>query len=411
LSIASYKGTFAANTGTGDQSVTGVGFQPLAVIFWHTRQSAEGYAANAYGGFGASVSSSQRKAVGYFEDDNLPTSNTGRSQHDKAIVGASAATPTMDYEADFVSMDADGFTINWSNAPGIAVIVHFLALGGSSLTNAAVGEFTANTGTGNQAVAGAGFQPDFLMLFTADNETALNSNRSQASFSLGFGTSSSARVSMGWASNDASSAQVSIVYSSAAAILNPMSTAGSLDSEADLVTLDADGFTINWTNAPAVAAKCFYLALKGGSYKVGSETQKTSGGTKATTGVGFQPTSILMMGQGRTVGTFSTTTDSVITIGAGDGTRQGVAWWGGDDASDNTDTNMRTITTGAMMSATHPSTTVTEADIASLDADGFTLDWTTADANARLIYYAAFGPAAAASADPVFPIMAQLGAR
>jgi hypothetical protein len=42
-----------------------------------------------------------------------------------------------------------------------------------------------------------------------------------------------------------------------------------------------------------------YLALKGGSFKAGVETQATSTGTKATTGVGFKPSGLLLFGSNR----------------------------------------------------------------------------------------------------------------
>jgi hypothetical protein len=52
---------------------------------------------------------------------------------------------------------------------------------------------------------------------------------------------------------------------------------------------------------------------------------------------------------------------------------------------------MRTVTDKAIGFSTATSTTDAEADLSSLDSDGFTLDWTTADAVAREFIFTAFG--------------------
>ena len=48
-----------------------------------------------------------------------------------------------------------------------------------------------------------------------------------------------------------------------------------------------------------------------------------------------------------------------------------------------TDENSATVTDKILRHATSPSTTDAEADLSSFDPDGYTLNWTTADAVAR----------------------------
>ena len=45
-------------------------------------------------------------------------------------------------------------------------------------------------------------------------------------------------------------------------------------------------------------------------------------------------------------------------------------------------------------------TTVAEADLTAFGSDGFTLDWTTADATAREFFYLALGDAGTAPTEP-----------
>ena len=71
------KGTFVRQGATGNQSVTGVGFQGKVLICWHTRQTAVGSTSGLQAGFGFAVSSSQRFCCAYASDTAVAVSNTG----------------------------------------------------------------------------------------------------------------------------------------------------------------------------------------------------------------------------------------------------------------------------------------------------------------------------------------------
>jgi hypothetical protein len=69
-------------------------------------------------------------------------------------------------------MDPDGFTIRWTTNEARADIIHYIALGGTDITNAVASDFTMTTGSGTQDVTGLGFQPDFLMFLSVEHTTA-----------------------------------------------------------------------------------------------------------------------------------------------------------------------------------------------------------------------------------------------
>src|SRR5215467_2320173 len=105
--VSTKAGSFAANTVTGNQAVTGVGFQPKAVLLFSTGATATGDVAPAaisgtYN-IGFATDSTHRAALSLFD--------TGYGHSNAAIQYlADQGSPPV---ADFVSMDAGGFTINW----------------------------------------------------------------------------------------------------------------------------------------------------------------------------------------------------------------------------------------------------------------------------------------------------------
>jgi len=183
--VKAYRGVFAANTSTGNQSVTGLGFQPKVVLFWATRNTAHGFlAATIQQMFGVAVSSTQRWVYVGASDNAAASSNAGRASFNTQCIRIlSDGTPTLDAVADFVSQDSDGFTINWSDAPSTAILVHYLALGGASL-NVFAGSSATPSANGNASYTGVGFQPGFVL--TAYNVANVGSNFTEHNLTLGF---------------------------------------------------------------------------------------------------------------------------------------------------------------------------------------------------------------------------------
>ena len=69
-------GNFALNTSTGNQSITGLGFQPKLVIFYPTQQTADGVIVDYQLAIGAAVSSTSRFSVCVCIEDAQATAET-----------------------------------------------------------------------------------------------------------------------------------------------------------------------------------------------------------------------------------------------------------------------------------------------------------------------------------------------
>jgi hypothetical protein len=388
-------GSLTEPLATGNQAVTGVGFQPVLVLFWWNRKTADGTTADAEIGFGVGVSPTARRAIGFNSVDAQTTSiNAAVNQSAKCIYYARGGSAV----ADYVSNDSDGFTINWSVVSGGAFLVNYLALGGADLTNAAVGTITAKTTTGNQAYTGVGFQPTAILLFAGKWSTEPLDTTTNGAFTFGAATASTARGVVGERSKNGANPQVGKHRQSTSKIAVSMTDAG-VFTEADFVSLDADGFTLNFTTAGGTADSVYYLALKGPSVKVGAFNQATSTGNQATTGVGFQPKALIVFsGNDTSANNDAAGANGSLSIGAGTGSTARFSLWAGDlDAVSPTQAD-RDLDRTKLIKLFSPGTPTLNAaaDLVSLDTDGFTVNWTTADATARQVNYFALGDAAGA---------------
>lgn len=396
MALSRFVGSFTTETGLGNKAYTGLGFQPKAVLFFVNGRASDGTDNNGTGGptshnYGFAIDSTHRFAVGTGADDNGTVANTNHD-NTKCVCVQNWANNNSRIVADLVSMDADGFTLNYTTVNASAVVVNFIALAGADFSNAFIKEFQGATSTGNQALTGVGFKPDAIQLFSVYDATAApHVGSSFYGLNVGFGVSSSSRGAMSFKTDNATK---DTCRQSASKVLTVASGTASTAAlrEADLVSLDADGFTLNWTTVSAVADRIYAICFQGPQFKVGSFNQKTTTGSQATTGAGFQPATLMLGSWHFATSANTNTTQAHQSFGAGvDSSHRGTINWSIGTACLErlSRTNILTIENNAASPSVQA-----EADLTSLDSDGFTLNWGTADATAREILYFAIGAAA-----------------
>lgn len=399
LSVAT--SAFNAPTVTGNQAVTGVGFQPLVVFFLYGQHgTALGNAVDAYSGFGAGVSSTSRRTVGGYTQDGVATSQAGAwHRSNRCIREVRTSDDALLRDADVVSLDTDGFTLNWLTVEGTARRIFYVALAGTDLTNVFIGNDTSGAVTGNKAVTGVGFQPDLLIALLDTSSTATdNENSLNGGWSFGVAKSSTSRWCTNWFSTDGAAAadeQRVLFTTRMAAHIRPDLT---FRHEFDLVSFDSDGFTYNRiTNA--VDTIWYYIALKG-TYQsfLSTFAQPGSTGNQGVTGVGFTPGLELFSSVShQTSGTAQTGTAHLLGASLSSANRR-VLTMAATDTADPTAADKRASEALCLTHLTAGTPTVNaEADFVSQDADGFTVNWTTADATARIQAYLALASAAGAA--------------
>ncbi len=399
VKVSSFNSSGTGCTPGCTQSVTGVGFQPKALILFGTDELYNQYDNGLELHIGFSDGTNDR-AIAMDVNDNVDPTNTCRTNSETLIIKTllSCNGGSTGAEAELQSFDSDGFTLNWLDVLGTGGGVQYIALGGSDITNVKVGTITSGTSTGNKAYTGVGFQPDFIMfLYDRQSGTGVSDH---AGFGMGFATSSTKRGAFMGVSEDAQATSDTaraqrtdrVIYQ-----LTPSNTAN-VNAEADFVSFDTDGFTLNWTDLPTdTNDKFHFMAIKGGKYDVGKFNQKNSTGTQSITGTGFTPTGLLFASFNNAAAS-TIQAHNRLSFGAASATTSYGAMWGGDkdnasvaDAASRPDSSSNVGTSKVIRLATEPSTTDAAADLQSLDSNGFTLNWTTADTTAREIIYIAFG--------------------
>jgi hypothetical protein len=405
-------GSFAMNTATGNQPVTGLPGPPKAIFFFGNFRTADGIVAhtadtsgglNTLGAYlGMAASASAQAMVGHTDDFNSFLCLNSNAK----CIRMGSGVGYLTNEADFVTMDATGFTIHWSTVDGVARIVNYFAVYGSDLTDVALVQVAAKTSTGNQATTGVGFPPDAMMVIGEQHTTTpVSANTPELSITQGFATGATER------------GYNTVVYTSGASrrfqktdkVYGVASPSGGVLVEADLVTFDPDGFTFNYTTANGTAYLFWALCFKGGNYKTGSFTKRTSIGSNPQTGVGFPPSGLMLSSLNTNVAGVTLNEIQRFMGAASGATARGSIyhsdWNNGWKGLDRTKI--------LKMGADDATPTVTyAADLTSLDLDGFTLNESVADANAREILYMAFGttttPTGGGSATPRDPSCGRL---
>ncbi len=123
-------GTHTTPTSTGNNAETGPGFTPQFVLMFPSLCEVMGteYNDNRGGSYGISVfDDDDEYCITISSEDSVGTSNTQSLSDDRAIV-VPDDDGALDIEAAFVSFDATGWTVNYTNAPATAKVFPYLAI-------------------------------------------------------------------------------------------------------------------------------------------------------------------------------------------------------------------------------------------------------------------------------------------
>src|SRR5215216_2232496 len=412
-------GTFAKNgTTTGypiddTTSITGLGFQPKAFIFWALGSDTSpttinrptiGFSVDTGGGAGTSANYS----IGWNTSNVIPTTSSRRAKNNTFYALNSAGdTP----EIKIQSFTSDGATVRYvGNNDTNTRRIYYAALGGTTITNVKAGEFTLNTVSGTQDIDDVGFQPDIVFFIGADTASAAaatSSNATHSSWFFGAAKDASNENVIAFSSVDGVSTTDAARYQHTArsiAHFTSGSTSTTMDCEAEYVGTVATGtggFRINIL-APSASATStvFYLAIKGGNWSVGSTLQPTTSTNVSVTGLGYAPKGVIFRSnQQETSFNNAVSTHERWSMGASDGTATApepqFALYGG--VGDNLTAvpvswrgNLLTDVIRTAAGSTIGDVTST-AQLTSFDSGGFTLAWIPADTVQRQHLYVTVG--------------------
>lgn len=310
LSSAGTKATLMLHAGpgldstatSGDVSYVGLGFKPDLLMFIQCEPSAANQRDGTSWTYGAADRAGNQwcslARSRFLSGDAGSGGLTGiavrdRLFYDDACLGhigeqQYAEPTTHDIKASLVSMDANGFTLNIATMTDPKAYVVFLAVKVNSGAGAiSVGNSVSSGGVGTQAITGAGFQPEAVVVASSQTEDTTK----QTDFgAVAFGMSDGLTRRSFWARADSGLSGGSPICCptdwKGDALLTFADSAGpTMLAQADLASLDADGFTLDWTTNDGVARLFGWIAL----------AVETHAGVIATTGTVDQTTTTVTL--------------------------------------------------------------------------------------------------------------------
>ena len=392
MALSVMAGTFVFPQTAQTQPITGLSFTPKVILF----QSGGAQSSTSGGiqhGLGFGIVNNEA-SVSYINSDTVASSaaSMGLSAGKCIIIGDTAET--ADFEADLLSTDSGGFTLDWTTASAFVRGANYLALGGDDLTGFFVGTFNSPSATGTQIITGLAFQPEALLFLGSIGSTGTGYVvNGRLTFSAAVAASNE------WTSNfvsaDAAAAGDEQSNQVSNKICQYISAALAINAEANLVSMDSGGFTLSWTTA--AARKFIYLALAGGQYAIGTYNQPSATGTQSIIGLPFQPNALISFSDGKVAHTSPNVNTNYYTGSVTSSGNVGSRSMSAINAADPTQTNKYDSGSKFIAHITAGTPIVdSEADFDTFDSGGFTIDWTTADATARNMLYLAFGSDAVA---------------
>lgn len=414
MAATCYVGSFQMRTGTGTQTITGIPFQPKGVLLFSILATALDTFENAHFYFplGMFDDSLNQLSTGHHTEDNDASADTGSYYNNDRAIYIGNSSPTVEIEADVTAITSDGFTLNYiTNSIGANRYVMFLAIGGTGVS-IKVGEVTAPTSNGNAAVTGVGFQPHGVLLISAlfaTGATAVSGLVGTRGPQFGWYNGSAQSYVGVFAADNVTPGPSYVCASSAVCCgLTLDSLVGAPPSpRASGVSLDSDGFTLNWVST--VAAKAAYMAIRGATVALGTITQPTSTGNQSVS-IGGTPAGVLVLANGVTALSNNIAAgNAVVSAGAYDGTNV-VSVFGGYSYLANPSkiathaSATKLLTLVSSINATGGSTTAAAQCSASFSGSDLVLNWTTVDATQRVIPYIAVTDGTATGTFPALSV-------
>ena len=376
---------FTLNTGAGTQDITGSlgGLTPKAALFFVTRGTVNGTAAaHAAISIGAATGVSNEWAFHGNAEDGQASEDTRRvTRSTRCIILTDPGVSTVDMDAEFSAWITNGARINITTASsaykGICVL-----FAGSDLTahanNAALGD-TLDLETN---ITAPGFEPELVFSALCDSQ-AMDTDSATLWLSFGIvhnGVSITQRQIAFRITNGASSGDPRCE------IRNDSGIGTENDWQGDYTNFDASGFSIISRSNGANDSSVGYLALDFNGVvdiSLDSEASPTSIGNNATTNPGFTPQAVIGC-QSYLQSFNSNTTDS--DAGAWGllgftGSTEVCTAIADEDAAATTNTQSH-IDGNAVDVPNDDGTVALTASYVSMDATGYTLNWSDVEAGA-----------------------------
>ena len=271
-------------TYTIDFTTTG-GWQPKFVIFQYSagyNAIPQWYSYFTVGMGFTEVTNSTSRSVGMSSEDNVARGDSARLQRNDVPVCCTQASGTVETQGLNCSVDSwlsNGIRLLVNTHTSVEGYISALMIGGDDITDWAIG--TVNTTTGaSVSVSSLSFQPENGMFLCAGTTTE-NSPVTHGMLSVGFydGTT---QWTQGALTQDNPATMITRQNYRHDRVVDVPTTAGATDGYST-VAWDSNGFTLTNSDTYSASFPVYYLVWKGGTCKVGYDTEPTSTGDQTIT--------------------------------------------------------------------------------------------------------------------------------
>lgn len=385
----------ACNTSSGNQDITIAGFgTPKAALFICSVATSNGSAASDFNlSIGAATGAANEWCLSVNNEDGQPDTDTAATtDSDKCIRINTAGTATVDGEAEFAAFITDGVRINWTNAPAAAWLLTVVLFGGSDLSAHANNVALGNSLDNAVDVTAPGFEPT-LVIAVCQGGLGMDANATSLQHSIGVvhnGVGVSQRSAGFRHSNGSSEGAPDGRCTETYGILQ-ITTSATLDWGGEFGTFDGSGFTVTTRNAGANSTSLMYLAIRlGGSESgwVGTVDTPTSPGDDSETGPGFEPQLVLQIGshmEAIDTAYNSSPLAGALGLGAFSTNNEYMTAVADEDAASTTDTQSLSTDTAIELPQDDGTPGLTAA-FASMNNDGWTLNYSAVEGNAKKFF-------------------------
>lgn len=271
-------GTFLLPSSSGPLSVNGVGFVPDFVMMVATNALQSEINKTDFidiGGssFGCFNGIGEQGTCSFTAQNNVSTMDTSRLQRtDKCLVHISPCSPsTVTHEAEFDTMDTDGFTLDFTTAGTVCGttsgrVVFYLAIQGPQTKIGSFETPTSGVLPVSQSVSGVGFVPRSLIQWSVGS-TSGTSIVDHCRFTMGGASAADSRWCSWSAFEDNTGNAVTANRSDDNKVMRistATAAAGSSTTQAlaDFSSFDGDGYTLSWSAYNSGAAyQVIYMAF------------------------------------------------------------------------------------------------------------------------------------------------------
>ena len=392
----------AADTGGGTQdfTVSGLGSasEIKAVRFIVTTAVTDGtVASHALVCIGAASSTTDRWFVEINAEDAQTTTDTHRGVSTTAAI--SLSTPGTGDNAsalgDINSFITDGVRVDWDTTPAAGYLITAIIYAGTDVSAFADAVDIGNTTDLATDITTVGFEPDLVHTALMNNASLPSSDTTTALQSLGAVTNDGAGgvVHRSWSMRYRSSRSTTESASRASALYGALivNNAGNLDFGCEFGTFDSSGFTVTTRNAGGNnSAICFLaLAFNGAvDIKLDTYTTPTTTGSDADTSIGFEPQYVeLGLSLSEAVETsYTDNRSAVFGLSAMTSSTQITNLVMDEDGVTTSNSNSLSDNVAVNLLDDDGSTAVAVASLTSFDANGLTLNYTTAPGTAKVFW-------------------------